>query len=72
MEKKLEIYKEKHKNLMDKVDDNLILIKENIIFLRLIVKSNWTNKKFHSSPTCNIIKSPQNNQLQEGASYGIL
>ena len=28
MEKKIEIYKTKHKVLMDKVDNNLILIKE--------------------------------------------
>ena len=36
MEKKLEIYKIKHKILMDKVDNNLILIKEIAGEIRLI------------------------------------
>ena len=38
MEKKLEIYKEKHKNLMDKVDNNLILIKEVLVKIKQILK----------------------------------
>ncbi len=44
MEKKIEtfeIYKEKHKNLMDKVDNNLILIRENIIKIKQILKMGW-------------------------------
>ena len=38
MEKKLEIYKTKHKILMGKVDTNLILIRENIIKIKQILK----------------------------------
>ena len=38
MEKKLEIYKTKHKNLMDKVDNNLILIKEILVKIKQILK----------------------------------
>ena len=38
MEKKLESYKIKHKILMDKVDNNLILIRENIIKIKQILK----------------------------------
>ena len=41
MEKKIEtfeIYKTKHKILMDKVDNNLILIRKNIIKIKQILK----------------------------------
>ena len=38
MEKKLEIYKIKHKILMDKVDNNLILIKKCFIEIKQILK----------------------------------
>ena len=38
MEKKLEIYKTKHKILIDKVDGNLILIKAGIIKIKQILK----------------------------------
>jgi len=38
MEKKIEIYKTKHKILMDKVDNNLILINEGLIKIKQILK----------------------------------
>ena len=38
MENKLESYKTKYKILMDKVDNNLILIRENIIKIKQILK----------------------------------
>ena len=38
MEKKLEIYKTKHNILMDKVDNNLFKIKENLIKIKQILK----------------------------------
>lgn len=37
-EKKLETYKTKHKKLIDKVDDNLLLIKAGIIKIKQILK----------------------------------
>lgn len=38
MENKLESYKTKHKILMDKVDNNLILIKNGLIKIKQILK----------------------------------
>ena len=38
MEKKLENYRTKHKNLLDKIDNNLILIKEVLVKIKQILK----------------------------------
>ena len=38
MENKLDVYKTKHKILMDKVDNNLILIKKCFIEIKQILK----------------------------------
>ena len=55
MEKKLENYRTKHKNLLDKIDNNLILIKEIAGEIRL-------NLNRFKSPLCdqeNLIKIKQ-------------